>query len=95
MPKRLEWSKRAEADRDRLLEYYAETVSAHLAEIAEAFITQAVENLGCTGLFCIGPESTARANACWKRFPSTIVYRATAGSVLIVRILHQAQKYFN
>lgn len=94
MPKRLEWSKRAEADRDRLLEYYAETVSAHLAEIAEAFITQAVENLAVRPVLH-RPGKHGTRECVLKRFPYTIVYRATAGSVLIVRILHQAQKYFN
>ncbi|MBK7768893.1 MAG: type II toxin-antitoxin system RelE/ParE family toxin [Sulfuritalea sp.] len=94
MPKRLEWSKRAEADRDRLLEYYAEPVSAHLAETAEAFITQAVENLAVRPVLH-RPGKHGTRECVLKRFPYTIVYRATAGSVLIVRILHQAQKYFN
>ena len=30
-----------------------------------------------------------------KVFPYTIVYRAAADSVRIVRVLHQAKKYFN
>lgn len=94
MPKRLEWSKRAEADRDRLVEYYAETVSANLAEIAYKFIGQAVANLAVMPVLH-RPGKYGTRECVLKRFPYTIIYRATADSVRIVRVLHQAKKYFN
>lgn len=94
MPKRLEWSIRAERDRELLVAYYAEAVSPHVAEIAQAFILNAIANLA-TRPVLHRPGKHGTRECVLRRFPYTIVYRASGNAIRIVRVLHQARAYFN
>ncbi|MCC7310073.1 MAG: type II toxin-antitoxin system RelE/ParE family toxin [Sulfuritalea sp.] len=94
MPKRLEWSIRAERDLERIEAYYAESVSPAVARRARDAINAAVMRLAVLPVLHRPGKYNTR-EAVMKVFPYTIVYRAAADSVRIVRVLHQAKKYFN
>jgi len=94
MPKRLEWSKRAEDDRERLVDYYAETASVQIAEAAFDYIMDAVAGLS-TRPVLHRPGKNGTRECVLKRFPYTIVYRASDNEIRIVRVMHQARRYFN
>lgn len=94
MPKRLEWSARASHDLARVVDYYAESVSPAVSRDARDYIGAAIAGLGVLPVLH-RPGKHGTRECVLKRFPYTILYRATTGSVRIVRILHQAQKYFN
>jgi len=94
MPKRLEWSIRAERDRELIVTYYAETASPHVAEMAQEAIFSAVEKLA-TRPVLHRPGRPGTRECVLRRFPYTIVYRASSNIIHIVRVLHQAREYFN
>jgi plasmid stabilization system protein ParE len=94
MPKRLDWSFRAEHDLAHIGEYYAQNASPMVARLAERAIREAVAKL-VTLPAAHRPGKRGTREYVMKRFPYTIIYRATANEVRIIRILHQARSYFN
>ena len=41
------------------------------------------------------PGKSGTRECVLKRFPYTIVYRASGNAIRIVRVMHQARRYFN
>jgi plasmid stabilization system protein ParE len=91
----LEWSKRSLKDRDRIARFYNDEASLLVAVEADAAIQRAA-NQACTApeLFRSGIRPNTREYV-MRRFPFTLIYRVMADKVLIVRVMHQAAKYFN
>jgi plasmid stabilization system protein ParE len=94
MPKRLEWSGRSRRDVERIEEFYSLVASPDIADMArDAIVSAALRLVTLPALHRSGKGDTREY--VMKRFPYTIIYRTTAESVRIVRVLHQARKYFN
>jgi plasmid stabilization system protein ParE len=92
--KPLEWSKRANADLDRIYDYYLEAAPYDIAEQAiRAILAQAKRIAGLGLVFRIGRKGTRER--VMLSFPFILVYRIEPGKVRIVRVLHQARSYFN
>lgn len=94
MSKRLEWSLRAERDLELIVAYYAEAISPHIAEIAQTFILNAIANLAARPVLHRPGRQDTR-ECVLRRFPYTIIYRASGNTIRIVRVLHHAREYFN
>lgn len=94
MPKRLDWSFRAEHDLGSIGEYYAQTASPMVAMLAERAILESAAKIArLPAEHRAGKRGTREY--IMRRFPFTIIYRATASEIRIVRVLHQARSYFN
>jgi plasmid stabilization system protein ParE len=94
MKKRLDWSRRAQADIERIVAYYAESASSSVAKMARNAIQTAADRLvSLPVLYREGKGSTREY--VMRRFPYVIVYRSLSREVRIVRVLHQAGRYFN
>ncbi len=93
--RQLEWSKCSLQDRDRIARFYNEEASLLVAIDADTAIQRAADRV-CAGpeLFRSGIRPNTREYA-MRRFPFTLIYRVKADKVLIVRVMHQAAKYFN
>ncbi len=93
--KRLKWSKRSLHDRDHIARYYNEEASLLVAREADAAILRAARQI------CKIPESfragvrSGTREYVMRRFPYTLIFRAVDDMVTIVRVMHQAAKYFN
>lgn len=94
MQKRLKWSVRADRDADRIAQHYLDTASPGIADLAVSSIEIAVSKLANLPVVYRAGKGNTREYV-MKRFPYTIIYRATDKEVRIVRILHQARSYFN
>lgn len=94
MPKRLEWSVRAGHDLASIIDYYAEVASPSVARLARDCIKAAADGLVSKPVLHRAGKRGTR-ELVLKTFPYTVVYRATASTVRIVRVLHQARAYFN
>jgi plasmid stabilization system protein ParE len=94
MGKQLDWSLRARADVGAIEEYYAMTASPETAAMARDAIVRAAGRLGVLpATFRKGKHGERQY--VMRRFPYTIIYRETGNIVRIVRVMHQARKYFN
>lgn len=94
MPKRLEWSNRGLRDLELITDYYAKVVSTNVARQAREFIQEAAKNIASRPV--LHREGKRGTRECiLRKFPYTIIYRASSGAVKIVRVLHQAREYFN
>jgi toxin ParE1/3/4 len=94
MPKPLEWSERARRDLLSIAHFYTETVSPTIAHKALTAIDLAALRLcSLPADYRLGKDDTREY--VMRRFPYTIIYRATAKQLRIVRVLHQARRYFN
>ena len=97
MPAKLrnfEWSRPAIKDREKIADYYIFVASELLAEEADQAIIDATQNIFAAPLsYREGIKGTREY--VMQRFPFTIIYRVTARSIRIVRVLHQARQYFN
>jgi len=92
--KLLDWSKRAQADLDRIYDYYLDAAPYDIAEQAiRAIIEQANRTARAGLIYRPGPRGTREA--VMRRFPFTIIYRIEPNVVRVVRVLHQAREYFN
>jgi len=95
MAKRLEWSKRAQTDRLRITEFYAQEASPTIALEARQAIGKAAMAVTANPLHYRQGKKQGTREYVMRRFPYTLIYRVTAGKVTIVRVLHQAMRYFN
>ena len=92
--RRLDWSKRATADQLSIARYYLDTASESVAWDCFLEIESNLERIALLGLkFRAGKHNTLECVL--KQFPYTIVYRITARTVRVVRVLHQRRAYFN
>lgn len=90
----LEWSKRAQADLDRIYDYYLEAAPFDIAEQAIMAIVARARRIARLNLV-YRPGRHETREAVVTRFPYTIIYRIETRRVCIVRVLHQAREYFN
>jgi plasmid stabilization system protein ParE len=89
-----DWSARADADLARLVVFYAENASPTIArEIRDAIVAAAQLIATLPVKFRAGKRGTREYPLA--RLPYTLIYRSTARTLRIVRVLHQARDYFN
>lgn len=91
---RLEWSRRALADRERIYAYYWNAASERIADAADRAVAERARSIAKLDLVYRAGKGDTR-ECVLRRFPFTIVYRIESGTVRIVRVLHQAREYFN
>lgn len=92
--RRLDWSKRATTDQLAIVRHYLETASESVAWDCFLEIESNLERIALLGLkFRVGTHDTLECVL--KQFPYIIVYRITARTVRVVRVLHQRRAYFN
>ena len=92
--KQLEWSIAADRDVISILRYYGEHASPSLVDDANQAIHATAARLTTRdSIYRNGPKGTREC--IMRRFPFIIVYRATTKRIRVVRVLHQARKYFN
>jgi len=92
--RRLDWSKRALADVDRIAGWYAETASPEVARLAVTAILNASRRLA-SGIAGYRSGKHGTREYVMRRFPYTLVYRETGAAIKLVRVMHQARQYFN
>ena len=93
--RRLEWSKRASADLVKILDFYVTEASPVIAEDALTPIDTAARAATSNPLHYRQGKKPGTREYVMRRFPFTLIYRVTAPKVHIVRVLHQAMRYFN
>mgnify|MGYP000223356073 CR=1 FL=1 len=93
--KQLKWSIRSQADRLNITEYYAQEASPFVADAAFSAIKQAAQSIIASPMaYREGVRPNTREYV-MRRFPYTLIYRISGEIVTIVRVMHQAAKYFN
>lgn len=93
--RQLEWSKRSIADRKKIARFYSEEASLFIAREADHEIIEAAHRaLRRPFSYREGKRSGTREYV-MRRFPYILVYRVQTTRVSIVRVLHQAMRYFN
>jgi len=95
MARRLEWSKRAQADRIKITEFYAAEASPLISIEARQAIGNAAIAAAANPLQYREGKKPGTREYIMRRFPFTLIYRVTARKVTVVRVLHQAMRYFN
>lgn len=93
--KRLDWSKRASADLVKLVDFYVTEASPVIAEEAMTAIDTAARAAAANPMHYREGKKQGTREYVMRRFPYTLIYRVTAGKVIVVRVLHQAARYFN
>lgn len=94
MARRLEWSARARQDAAAIEAYYALVASPRVAGLARDAIVAAALRLCVLPADFRGGKPGTREYV-MRTFPYTLVYRADAARVSIVRVMHQSRRYFN
>lgn len=94
MAKRLEWSKRAQADRLKITEFYAQEASPYIALEARQAIGKAALAAANPLHYREGKKPGTREYV-MRRFPYTLIFRSEGPRIIIVRVLHQSGRYFN
>ncbi|MDP3439696.1 MAG: type II toxin-antitoxin system RelE/ParE family toxin [Azonexus sp.] len=93
--KRLKWSKRSIVDREKIGVFYKEEASLLVALEADKSILAAAKKLKIDSLaYRVGHKAETREHV-MRRFPYILVYRVKGSIVEILRVLHQAMRYFN
>ena len=93
--KPLKWSKKADIDLDRIAEFYGSEVSPVFSEEALRSIYKAGGSISRSPYGYRAGKKAGTREYVMSRFPFTIVYRVKSSSVEIIRVLHQASRYFN
>lgn len=94
MAKRVDWSVRALADLGSIEEYYALTASTEMAAMARDAIFAGIGRL-CELPATFRKGKHGERQYVMRRFPYTLIYREAGNIIRIVRVMHQARKYFN
>jgi toxin ParE1/3/4 len=82
-------------DRDHIARYYHEEASLLVAREADTAILRAASQIcKASESFRTGVRKGTREYV-MRRFPYTLIYRVSGETVTIVRVMHQAAKYFN
>ena len=93
--KQLEWSLRSRNELRDIAEFYAKEASAFVAEEAYFAIESAAESVASNPLAYREGVRAGTREYVMRRFPYTLIYRVSGETVIIVRVMHQAAKYFN
>jgi plasmid stabilization system protein ParE len=82
-------------DRQRIARFYSDEASVFIAREADNEIVLAARRvLRCACAYREGKRAGTR-ECVMRRFPYILVYRVSPERVTILRILHQALRYFN
>jgi plasmid stabilization system protein ParE len=93
--KLLKWSKRSQSDRLCITEFYAQEASPLVADEVEVAIKSAALLITKNPLaYREGIRPNTREYV-MRRFPYTLIYCVSGETVTVVRVMHQAAKYFN
>lgn len=93
--KLLKWSFRSQLDRLSITEYYAKEASPLVADAALLAIKHATQAIIANQMaYRQGMRPNTREYV-MRRFPYTLIFRIDGETVIIVRVMHQAAKYFN
>jgi plasmid stabilization system protein ParE len=93
--RRLEWSKRSIEDRVKIARFYSEEASLFIAQEADKEIIAAGDRILQRPLMYREGKRAGTRECVMRRFPYILVYRVHPTRVSIVRVLHQAMRYFN
>lgn len=91
---RLDWSRRALADRERIYTYYWNAASERIADEVDGAVAARARAIAKLNLVYRHGKGDTR-ECVMRRFPFILIYRIEPGKVRIVRVLHQAREYFN
>lgn len=93
--KQLEWSKRSIADRKKIARFYRDEASLYIAQEADREIVEAASRILRRPLVYREGKRSGTRECTMRKFPYILVYRVRATKISIVRVLHQALRYFN
>ncbi|MBI5331800.1 MAG: type II toxin-antitoxin system RelE/ParE family toxin [Betaproteobacteria bacterium] len=82
------------ADLRRIATFYSETAGPDVSENARAFLQKAIGRL-VTDPVTHRPGKRGTRECMLTKYPYVLIYRTTAHTVRLVRILHQARDYFS
>lgn len=92
--RQLEWSKRSIADRKKIARFYNEEASLFIAQEADREIVGAASRILRRPLAYREGKRSGTRECIMRRFPFILVYRIRTTKISIVRVLHQALRYF-
>ena len=96
MAKRLlEWSGPAQRDRRKIVEFYATEASVFIADEAFLAIQAAGEKAAKSPLLYREGKRPGTREYVMRRFPYIVVFKVEPDRVYVLRVLHQALRYFN
>ncbi|MGZ5208004.1 MAG: type II toxin-antitoxin system RelE/ParE family toxin [Sulfuricurvum sp.] len=93
--RQLEWSRRAQADRQKIAEFYASEASPFIAEQALISIKNAANRILKNPLNYREGKKARTREYVMRRFPYIVIYQVSDTKISIIRVLHQAMRYFN
>lgn len=93
--KPLKWAKRAQTDRKKIAEFYLEEASPLIAFEAMAAIKSAAQKIEKSPLAYRDGKRSGTRELIMRRFPYVLVYRIRPDRITVLRVLHQAMRYFN
>jgi toxin ParE1/3/4 len=93
--KPLDWSKRASAELLRIVEFYTIEASKLIAHDALDSVVSATLAIQKNPLMSREGKKNGTREYIIRRFPYVVVYRIDAHKIQIIRVLHQAGRYFN
>ena len=93
--KPLEWSARARVEIEDIVAFYAKEASPIVAEAAYISIISAAEVIAANPLAYRAGVRAGTHEYVMRRFPYTLVDKVADSKVFVVRVMHQAAKYFN
>lgn len=93
--RQLEWSRHSQADRQKIAEFYASEASPFIAEQALLSIKNATNRILKNPLNYREGKKSGTREYIMRRFPYIVIYRVSDTKVSIIRVLHQAMRYFN
>lgn len=95
LKKPLDWSQKATQELIRILEFYSLEASEMIADDAYSTIQQATQLIQSHPLQYREGKMKGTREYVVKRFPYVVVYRVRSHKIQILRVLHQAMRYFN
>jgi len=87
--------KRSIADRKKIARFYSEETSLFIAKEAEHKITEAAQRVFRRPFSYRDGKRLGTREYVMRRFPYILVYQVQSAKISIVRVLHQAMRYFN
>jgi addiction module RelE/StbE family toxin len=93
--KLLEWSNRSIADRKKIARFYRDEASLFIAQEADREIVEAAVRILRRPLAYREGKRSGTRECVMRRFPYILIYRIRATKISVVRVLHQALRYFN
>lgn len=93
--KQLEWSERSIADRKKIARFYRDEASLFIAQEADREIVEAATRVLRRPLAYREGKRIGTRECVMRKFPYILVYLVCPTKISIVRVLHQALRYFN